>query len=462
MIFLDRTEYIRRLQNALLRSETQFLVLYGRRRIGKSTLLKHVLELEQRDVYFLSDQTSEVHQRTLLAKAIAERIEGFDKVIYPDWETLFVALNRQLTSRLVLCLDEFPYMVKSCPSLPSVLQKLLNGKLLRFDLIICGSSQQLMQGYVLNKREPLYGLANEIIKLTPIPAYYLKQALLCSAVDAVEEFAIWGGIPRYWELRCDYTDKGSAVRQLLLSPQGILHEEPLRLLRDDMRDTVQTSTLLSIIAEGANRISEIASRAGKETSALSEPLTNLRDLGYIRREIPFGDDERNCKKGIYRINDNLLLFYYRFVTPNNSLLELGRYAIVEEVIRSQFTQFAGDTWEYLCRQYVSGNMLGGIAYKVASRWWGKIQTSTRDNEMVELDVVAESPDKKHILIGECKWTQQENPHRLLHRLQSIAPALPFVKKGQQVHFALFLKNMPTDVSANDVMIYTPADVLCSE
>lgn len=462
MTFLDRTEYICRLQTALQRSETQFLVLYGRRRIGKSTLLKHILELEQRDVYFLSDQTTEVHQRTLLAKAVAERIEGFDKVIYPDWETLFVALNRQLTSRLVLCLDEFPYMVKSCPSLPSVLQKLLNSKQLRFDLIICGSSQQLMQGYVLNKREPLYGLANEIIKLTPIPACYLQQALQCSAVDAVEEFAVWGGIPRYWELRCDYADRQTAVRQLLLSPQGILHEEPLRLLRDDMRDTVQTSTLLSIIAEGANRISEIASRAGKEASALSEPLTNLRDLGYIRREIPFGENEKNSKKGIYCINDNLLLFYYRFVTPYNSLLELGRYAIVEEVIRSQFSQFAGDTWEYMCRQYVSGNIAGGIAYKAATRWWGKIQTSAGENEMVELDVVAESLDKKHLLIGECKWTQQEDPARLLRRLQSITPALPFVKKGQQVHYALFLKHAPAEVHTDDVMIYTPTDVLCGE
>lgn len=462
MTFLDRTEYIQRLQTALQRPETQFLVLYGRRRIGKSTLLKHILELERRDVYFFSDQTTEVHQRTLLAKAVAERIEGFDKVIYPDWETLFVALNRQLTSRLVLCLDEFPYMVKSCPSLPSVLQKLLNSKQLRFDLIICGSSQQLMQGYVLNKREPLYGLANEIVKLAPIPAHYLEQALPCSAVDAVEEFAIWGGIPRYWELRCDYADRQTAVRQLLLSPQGILHEEPLRLLRDDMRDTVQASTLLSIIAEGANRISEIASRAGKEASALSEPLANLRDLGYIRREIPFGENEKNSKKGIYRINDNLLLFYYRFVAPYNSMLELGRYAVVEEVIHSQFSQFVGDTWEYMCRQYVSGNIVGGITYKAASRWWGKIQAPTGGNEMVELDVVAESLDKKHILIGECKWTQQEDSNRLLHRLQSVTPVLPFVKKGQQVHFALFLKNAPTDVYADNVVICTSTDVLCGE
>lgn len=467
MEFLDRTEYIQRLQAALQRTATQFLVVYGRRRIGKSTLLKHILDTERRDIYFLSDQTSETHQRALLAKVVAERIEGFDKVIYPDWETLLLALNRQLPDRLVLCLDEFPYMVKSCPSLPSVLQKMLNSKQLRFDLIICGSSQQLMQGYVLDKREPLYGLADEIIKLTPIPARYLQQALSCDAVCAVEEFAIWGGIPRYWELRSDYTDRADAVRRLLLSPQGILHEEPLRLLRDDMRDTMQTSTLLSIIAEGANRISEIAARAGKEAGALSEPLANLRDLGYIRREIPFGDNAKSSKKGIYRINDNLLLFYYRFVSPYNSLLELGRYAIVEEVIRSQFNLFVGDVWESMCRRYVSGNMVDGVIYKEASRWWGKVyDEEKKEYDMVELDVVAESLDKKHILIGECKWTQQEDPVRLQRRLQRLVPLLPFIKKGQKVHFALFLKHKPTaehksttNECTDEAQIFTPADVL---
>ncbi|MGM9810803.1 MAG: ATP-binding protein [Paludibacteraceae bacterium] len=460
MKFLDRTEYILRLQVALQREQTQFLVLYGRRRIGKSTLLKQVLDMEHRDVYFLSDQTTEIHQRMLLAKAISERIDGFDKVIYPDWETLLLALNRQLTSRLVLCLDEFPYMVKSCPSLPSVLQKLLNGKDLRFDLVICGSSQQLMQGYVLNKKEPLYGLANEIIRLTPIAPYFLQEALMCDAVHAVEEYAIWGGVPRYWELRSDYVDREMAIRHLILSPQGILHEEPLRLLRDDMRDTIQTATLLSIIAEGANRVSEIAARAGKEVSALSEPMNNLRELGYVRREIPFGESEKNSKKGIYRINDPLLQFYYRFVTPYNSLLELGRFGIVEQVIQTRFSQFVAEIWETLCRQYVSGNQIEGVIYKEASRWWGRVMNpKTGEKEMVELDVVVESLDKKHVLLGECKWTQCEDTERLLYRLQSLAPYLPFIKKGQQVHFALFLKTASVEATNEQQLIYLPKDVL---
>lgn len=403
--FIDRQDSLKRLRNALLRTTPQFLVIYGRRRIGKSTLIKEIMQ--DKDVYFLSDQTNEANQRALFAKAIAYSIPRFDKVVYPDWETLLLELNDRLSERITVCLDEFPYMVKSCASLPSVIQKLLNGKTLKYDLIICGSSQQLMQGYVLDKREPLYGLADEIIKLPPIPVSYIGQALNVNTIAAVEEYSIWGGIPRYWELRADYPDMDTAIRELALDTKGILAEEPQRLLRDDLRDTIQTSTILSIIGNGVNRITEIASRAGKEATQISEPLSKLRELGYIRREIPFGESEKKSKKGIYRINDNMLQFYYRFIAPHRSILELRRIDTVMHLINAQFTQHVGDCWEHLCRQYISGNEIDGIVYNIASRWWGKIfPEGNKEGTMIELDVVAESFDKKHILIGECKWTNK--------------------------------------------------------
>lgn len=456
--FIDRIDYLDRLKNALKRDKPQFLVIYGRRRIGKSTLIKEIIDWRNNDVYFLSDQTNEVNQRMLLAKTISFGIEGFDKVIYPDWETLFRSLNRQLDGRKTICLDEFPYMVKSCPALPSIIQKLLNEKSLAFDLIICGSSQQLMQGYVLDKKEPLYGLADEIIKLTPIPVKYIGDALGCNAESAVEEYAIWGGIPRYWELRADYKDRDTAMRNLLLDTKGFLAEEPIRLLRDDMRDTVQASTILSIIGNGANRISEIASRVGKDVTQITEPLSKLRELGYIRREIPFGEDEKKSRKGIYRINDNLLEFNYRFIAPYKSILEIGRIDTVMSIIQNQFPQFAGDCWEHLCRQYISGNVIDGIVYNVASRWWGKIFPEGKtDEEMIELDVVAESLDKKHMLIGECKWTTKEDASRIIKSLEEKVKYLPFIKRGQKVHLALFLKKEPTN--RGHEMIFLPSDIL---
>ena len=460
MDFLDRTNDIQRISTALTREERQFIVLYGRRRIGKSTLLKRVLSEQKGDVYFLSDQTSETHQRMLLAKSIAYTIEGFDKVTYPDWETLFEAFNRQLSHRVVLCLDEFPYLVKSCSALPSVLQKLLNTKQLKFDLILCGSSQQLMQGYVLNRREPLYGLAHEIIRLQPIPISYIMHALSCDAVSAVEEYAIWGGVPRYWELRALYSDMPTAIRQLLLDPQGVLHEEPMRLLRDDMRDTIQATTLLSVIGNGASRVSEIAGRVGRESTALSEPLANLRELGYVYREIPFGENSKNSKKSIYSVSDSLFRFYYRFVAPYNSLLELQRFDVVEQIIETHLSQHVSLVWEQLCRNFVSGRELDGQIYSMASRWWGRVLNADGEMKQVEFDVVAESLDKKHILIGECKWTTQEDVSRLHAGLQSLAPYLPFVKKGQHLHFVYFMKNPP--IHAEGYSVFLPADVLIAK
>lgn len=138
--FIDRETDTARLRNALGRPDSQFIVIYGRRRIGKSSLIKEVIRFGK-DLYFLSDQTAEQNQRVLFSRMVAERIDGFDKVIYPDWETLFRSLNNQLQEKITICLDEFPYMVKSCPALPSIIQKLLNLRILKFNLILCGSSQ---------------------------------------------------------------------------------------------------------------------------------------------------------------------------------------------------------------------------------------------------------------------------------------------------------------------------------
>ena len=457
--FIDRKDYLERVYNALQREKPQFIVIYGRRRIGKSKLVKEIMDWNKKDIYFLSDQTNETNQRMLFAKTIAlGGIDDFDKVTYPDWETLFRALNRQVKEKSTVCLDEFPYLVKSCQSLPSVIQKLLNEKSLKYNLIICGSSQQLMQGYILDRKEPLYGLADEIIRLTPIPVRYIGQALGCDARQSIEEYAIWGGIPRYWELRADYKDNETAIEKLLLDNKGFLADEPIRLLRDDMRDTIQAATLLSIIGNGANRLSEIAGRAGKDVTQITEPLGKLRELGYICREVPFGEDEKKSKKGIYRINDSLLEFNYRFVAPYKSILELGRTETVLSIIRSQFSRYVGDCWEHLCRQYVSGNVIDGIIYNVASRWWGKIFTAgNKDGEMVEFDVVAESFDKKHLLIGECKWTNKEDALRLVKSIETKIEYLPFVKKGQSVHIILFLKCEPHNKESARILY--PSDIV---
>ena len=175
MNFVDRIEEIARLTGALSKEKSSLVVVYGRRRLGKSTLIKRVLS--DNDVYFLADRSEGEHQRTLLAKVVAQIFPDFEKLTYPDWESLFRAVNYRTEKRFTLCLDEFPYLVEQSPELPSVLQKLADEKQLKYNLVLCGSSQNMMYGLFLDSTAPLYGRADEIMKLTPIRLPFIQEAL---------------------------------------------------------------------------------------------------------------------------------------------------------------------------------------------------------------------------------------------------------------------------------------------
>ena len=449
MEFVDRIEESERLTKALAGDNTSFVVVYGRRRLGKSTLIKRVLT--SRDAYYLADQTEATHQREILAKMIGNVIKGFDKVIYPDWDSLLDTLNNRLDKKFTLCFDEFPYLVSACPELPSILQKKLDSKQLKYNLIVCGSSQQLMYGLVLDSTSPLYGRADVILKITPIKLPYIRQALKLPDIEAIEEYAVWGGVPRYWELREGDKTLIDSVKSNLLSVNGTLYEEPMKLFKDDMNDFVKTSTIMSYVGLGANKLSEIAGRCGEVSTNLSRPLSKLISLGYLEKEIPFGENEKNSKKSLYKICDPFMSFYFRFIVPNRSFIELGRIKPILSAYEAQFTAYVAQYWEKLCRESISGNEIDGITYGIARRWWGNVSRT----EKIEIDVIAESLDKKYLLVGECKWTTGENSDRLLLELKAKAEKLPFAK-NHIIVAKLFLKHQPLG-DTKDILL--PKDVI---
>lgn len=449
MKFVDRIEEIERLTKVLSSDNTSFVVVYGRRRLGKSTLIKRVLT--SKDVYYIADQTEAIHQREVLAKIISNVVPGFDKVIYPDWDSLLDTLNSRIDKKFSLCIDEFPYLVSTCPELPSILQKKLDSKELKYNLIVCGSSQQLMYGLVLDSTSPLYGRADAILKITPIKLPYIQDALKLSDIGAVEEYAVWGGVPRYWELREGDKTLLDSIKSNLLSVNGTLYEEPIKLFKDDINDIVKASTIMSYVGLGANKLSEIAGRCGEVSTNLSRPLSKLVTLDYLEKEIPFGEEEKNSKKSLYKISDPFMSFYFRFIVPNRSFIELGRIAPILSSYENQFAAFVAQYWEKLCREAISGNVIDGITYGIARRWWGNVSRS----EKIEIDIVAESLDKKHLLVGECKWTTGENSDRLMSELKTKAEKLPFAK-DHIIVTKLFLKNQPFG-ETKDVLL--PSDVI---
>ena len=175
------------------------MVIYGRRRCGKSTLLKRIIL--KKDVYHVADIREKALQITVFAKSFDRFIPGFSSVHYPDWNSLFVSLNNSLKERITICIDEFPYLVKNDPGLPSVIQNIVDNKLnARFNLILCGSSQQMMEDMVLNRSSPLYGRCDEIINIKPVSVKWFHEYYKAGPVTAIEGYSIFGGVPRYWEL----------------------------------------------------------------------------------------------------------------------------------------------------------------------------------------------------------------------------------------------------------------------
>ena len=452
MKFVDRKEEKERLEKALNSEVTSFVAVYGRRRLGKSTLIKNVLNPS--DIYFLADRSESQHQRQLLSEVISQKFHEFNSVEYPGWEVLLRQLNLRTSDRFTLCLDEFPYLVEQSPELPSILQKLLDEKTLKYNIIICGSSQTMMYGLVLDATAPLYGRADEIMKLSPLKLPYITEALELNATEAIVEYSIWGGVPRYWELREGCKTLEDALWKNVFNVNGIFFDEPTKIYQDDVKDIVKISTIISYIAAGANRLSEIAARCNEPATNLSRPLRKLLDLGYICKEVPFGTDKKNSKKSLYHIADPFICFYYKFVVPNQSFIELGRKPPIEMSLHQKLHLHISQEWEKLCRKAITVNIIDGVIYGEAQRWWGSVINESGKPEQIELDVVAESLDKKYLLVGECKWTTEENADALTETLQRKANLLPFAK-DRTIIPALFLTTTPS-TSVADVL--TPSDI----
>ncbi len=458
MKFVDRNKELSRLKKELEADESRMVVVYGRRRIGKSTLIRKAMN--DSDIYFQADETQTANQLYRLAQVIDSTVAGFGSVSYPDWESLLKALNYRVEHKLTLCLDEFPYLVKSFPALPSVIQRFWDTSSPRFNLILCGSAQQSMHDEILNTRSPLYGRADCIIHLQPIEAGYIHEAMeLDSHVDAVTNHAFWGGVPRYWALCKKMGTFEEGVRELMLSAEGTLVDEPDRLLRDELRDLTFSRTLLSVVGNGVNRVSEIAARLNKSATELSAPLKRLTDLGYLTKETPFGAEPKNTKKTIYRLSDPFMSAYYQFVVPNLSLISMGKQDVVWRQLESHLTDYVGHHWEILCRRAISGAVIDGIVYGEAQRWWGTVyDKQKKKGEQKEIDVVAMSLDRKHLLFGECKWTGSDYAERLLDELKEKTRNLAFIDEVEEIHFKLFLREKPKDTVAETDVFY-PANIL---
>jgi hypothetical protein len=431
------------------------VVLYGRRRCGKSRLLLEALP-GRPTVYYVADDRAGALQLGALAAESARLVPGFDRVTYPDWDAILARLWAEAPPGAVLAIDEFPALAAVARELPSLLQKRIDRPGNGPHVVLAGSSQRMMQGLILDRAAPLYGRATEILKVGPLPCAWIRKALrLRGQRAAVEAYAIWGGVPRYWELAADFADQEAALQDLVLSPLGVLHDEPARLLLDDLRDLTQAASILTLIGQGCHRLSEIAGRLGRPATSLARPLDRLLDLELVRRDIPFGASPRDTKRSLYRIADPFVRFWFRFVERNRSRLEARQIAAVAREVRGQFPRHVAGVWEDLVRASIPRQRYFGRAWREARPWWG----AGRDRSPLEIDVVAESTDGRALLLGEVEWTHRPDLSRRSAELRQKAQAFPHA--GQRhIHLGLWTPLAGTAQAArHDPRCFGPADVV---
>jgi len=462
--FTNRKQELQRLDQFACLPDGGLAVVWGRRRVGKTRLLLEWCD-KHNGVYYTADESSASVQQRYFAIAIEQFLPGFASVEYPDWTTLFLRLAHDAKAakwRGPIVIDELPYLIAATPELPSILQKFIDIEAKKAKLIIAlsGSSQRMMQGAILDVSAPLYGRAHELIKLGPISAGYLGQALeLKNPVEIIESYAIWGGIPRYWELvansRKSFLDN---IDSIVLDPMGQLFDEPNRLLLEETPSAISLRPILDAIGLGCHKLSEIAGRIGQQATSLARPLQRLIELDLIKREIPYGNDEQNSKRALYKIKDPFLRFWFEAVASHKSILaqlpSSSRKKIIQKVLPSLFAT----TWEELCCQAIpalsqtfSEEQLGH-----AGRYW--------HGNNPEWDILSESYDRSFLLIGEAKWTRHcPSPSWIYETVNSLrSKGVPPVGSSQKAKkmYALFVPEKPGSLDlAPDVRVLDAKEVL---
>ena len=386
-------------------------------------------------LYTVADQSAPSVQRRYLAAAVDERFPGFADVEYPDWRSLLMRLADQADRadwQGPFVVDELPYLIAADPSVPGMLQNWIDRPDHRLCVVVSGSSLHMMHGAILDAGAPLYGRAVEAFAVRPLKPGYLQEAVpFDQPRDMVSAYALWGGMPRYWELAEPFgADLATAVDSLVLDPSGPLHGEPDRLLLEETPPATALRPLLDTIGAGAHRVSEIAGRLERPASSLSKPLAALVEMGFVRRETPFGADPKSGKRSLYRIDDPFMRLWFRVVAPHRAALaNTPRETRLQYWYRHR-PSLEALAWEELCRMAVpllhrTDTPLADLGpFEPAQRYW-------RGNAP-ERDVVARSIDGRRLLVGEAKWTATAGLVSRIGRQQQ-AVDLPGATSSEIVH-----------------------------
>lgn len=407
-MFLGRNEELSELNSLYHKPGFRFVVIYGRRRVGKTSLISEFCKEKNRIFYIAIEQNDKAALESF-SEIVMNRYPSAKSMIdvFPSWDKAFEYIAGQAgNERIVLALDEYPYLAGSNPSISSILQKHIDTsfKMSNIFLLLCGSSMGFMENQVLGYKSPLYGRRTAQFKIEPFD--YFDSSLFFKNAPNTEKvlaYGVAGGIPQYLGIIAEEPDVQTGINESFFKKTGALYEEPENLLKQELREPAVYNSIITAIAFGASRLNDISTKAGEESRKCSKYLKTLIDLHIVEKEIPQG--KKTERNSIYRLKDNMFRFWYRFIPKNTTNIEsgLGEQIIANRVL-PVISDYLGKIFEDVCREYLlrcNKAMTLPFLFSTIGRWWGN-NPETRMQE--EIDILAEYED--NAIFGECKWKNQ--------------------------------------------------------
>lgn len=462
MKFIGRKEELGKLE-AEYQRDGSFVVVYGRRRVGKTTLIKEFIK-NKTAFYYLATEELEVQSMKRLAGVIGRATNNslLNKAVFNDWLDLFqLVADYKPNEKKVLVIDEFPYLVKTNPAFPSILQNAWD-ELLKDNnvmLILSGSLIGMMLKHTLSYDSPLYGRRTAQMCLSSLPFNDVYMASGLTFERAVEQYAITGGVPKYLEFFEDGRELVDQIKDVVLNKSGFLYEEPFFLLRSESLSAVNYFSIIKTIADGNHKLGKIASALNQDTSSITPYLSTLTELGFIEKRIPVTEkNPEKTRKGLYFISDNFIRFWFHYVYPYKGELELDNVQIVLDEINKDFKEkFVAFAYEDICKEIFQNLCKKGsidfVPSRIGSYWLNDFNNDT------EIDVMAIDNQNKRIFVGECKYHNKSVDAQVYFSLKEKVENNDEIKKGFtgfELIYGLFSKsgftNRMLDIAKENVDI----------
>lgn len=450
--FINRDKERNFLKNEYQKEKASFVVIYGRRRIGKTELIKEFAK-DKSTLFFLATEESENENRNEFKKAVAEYISNplLANSNINDWETLFkYIIEGKPNERKLIIIDEFQYIAKSYPPFISIMQKIWDNILSNENimLILCGSLVNMMYTQTLSYDSPLYGRRTGQIKMKQIAfKHYHEFFDGISERQLIEAYAVTGGVPKYIESFEPYSaDIYDAIEKCVMSKESYLYEEPNFLLEKEVQDVGSYFSIIKTIASGKQKPSEIAAALEIQSTNLPKYLKVLIDLDILEREVPATESKpEKSKMGLYRIKDNYIKFWFMFIYPYRSYIEMDNTDFVMEKIKKGFiANHAAFVYEEICRkeymtELVAKDTWNFVPTKIG-RWW--------DRTDKEIDIAAVDENSDNIIFGECKFTNKPMDIDIYYSLIEKTPYVNWKNSTRKEHFVFFSFSGYTDKMKN--------------